>query len=128
MKKTPILILAATFLIIISGVFLFGRGSTNKPSSTPLPAPTSYLYFWGNGCSHCANVEKFLESWAGKDKIKIDKKEVWYNTTNAKEMTQRGVTCGYSQQDLAVPFLVTPEGKCFMGDESIINFFKELTI
>ena len=114
----------ATLIIIFGGIFLFSNQKSTPVAPTPLP--TTYEYFWGNGCPHCAIVEEFLSSWEGRDKVQIDKKEVWSNRQNAALMRERATYCGLPLKNLGVPFLFTPEGKCIGGDEPIIEFFKEL--
>lgn len=124
MKRFGVIIAIVTLAILAGGIYLFSRG--NKPPTVqPL---TNYEYFWGNGCPHCEVVEKFFESWEGKNKVEIEKREVWYNSGNAKAMAARAESCGIAKSDLAVPFLVTPDAKCIMGDEPIINHFKELKL
>ena len=103
---------------------MFSGKEKSQPNQTP--PPSSYEYFWGDGCPHCAVVEEFFQSWGGKDKVQIDKKEVWSNRANATLMRERAQYCGIPLGSLGVPMLFTPEGKCFNGDEPIINFFKEM--
>ena len=45
-----------------------------------IPSIDGYEYYWGDGCPHCKIVADFMETWEGKDKIKITKFEVWNNT------------------------------------------------
>lgn len=116
---------AVTLLIIVGGVFLFSK---ETPKSTPLPLPTSYEYFWGEGCPHCAVVDEFFSTWEGRDKVAIDKKEVWGKAANAKILQERAAYCGIRPSDVGVPFLFTLDGKCLSGDEPIINFFKSLEL
>lgn len=123
MKKFPVIIGAITLLLIVGRAFLFSRPQS-QTSNTPLP--TSYEYFWGDGCPHCANVQAFFDSWDKKDKVSIDKKEVWSNAANARLMQERVKYCGISPSGMGVPFLFTPDGKCLSGDTSIIDFFKSL--
>ena len=117
-------VLLAILVIIIGGVLL----SSKQEKQEPLPLPSSYEYFWGDGCPHCAVVEEFLNSWEKKDLVKIEKKEVWKNAANAKYLEQRAESCGYKPSEIAVPFLFTPEGKCLVGDKPIITFFETLEI
>lgn len=125
MKKIPLLVGFVTLAIIVGGVFFLSK-EKQSPASDYQPSDF-YLYFWGNGCSHCANVEEFLNSWDKKDSTKIDKKEIWYNKANASLMADAtNKTCDIPQNQLAVPLLITPEGKCFMGDTPIIDFLKSL--
>ena len=125
MKKLflPITIII-TLVIIIGGVFLFSKENKSEPP----PLPSTYEFYWGEGCPHCQKVEEFLSSWGGRDKVQIDRKEIWNNRQNASLMRTRATSCGLSVANLGVPFLFTPEGKCLGGDEPIIEFFKGLSL
>ena len=126
MNKTAIIVILATLLIIIGGVFLVSKNSGNNGNNEPLPSPASYEYFWGDGCPHCKNVEDFLSTWEQKDKVQITKYEIWDNTKNAKLMEQRAISCGIKPQGMGVPLLFTPDGKCYSGDQPIIDYFKSI--
>jgi hypothetical protein len=126
MKKFFLPIVGAlTILIIIGGVLLFSK---EPPKSSPLPLPSSYEYFWGDGCPHCEVVEEFFSTWENRDKVKIDKKEVWSSAANAKVLQERASYCGVRPSEVGVPFLFTPEGKCLSGDQPIIDLFKNLDL
>ena len=129
MKKFSIIIAVATISIVALGVFLIGKGSSSKPITYSLPA--NLTYYWGDGCPHCKIVEDFLSTWAppideaGK-KVQIDKREVWNNVANAKELKARYEYCKVPQSQMGVPLLFTPDGRCYSGDTEIINYFKNL--
>lgn len=123
-KKFLFLILLGTVAIIVFGVVLFSKDNSLATSSFSLP--TSYEYFWGEGCPHCANVEEFLETWEKKDEIKIEKKEVNGNEENSNLLVQRATYCKISTYSIGIPFLFTPDGKCISGDTPIIEFLKSL--
>jgi glutaredoxin-related protein len=124
MKKFIIAVVALTVFFAVAGsVFLGGNSSSSTPT-----LPTSYEYFWGEGCPHCANVEEFFSAWEGKDKVSVDKKEVSKNRQNALLMRERAAYCNLPSDNLGVPFLFTPEGKCITGDEPIIEYFKGLNL
>ena len=122
MKKFVVIAVILTLIIIVGGIFLT---SNNYPLSTNL------TYYWGDGCPHCKIVEDFLSTWdpptgeAGK-KIQIDKKEVWSNVANAKELKARYTYCKIPQSEMGVPLLFTPDGKCFSGDTPIIDYLKNI--
>jgi glutaredoxin len=124
-NKTFIGLIAVTLLIIIGGVFFFSKSSSSEPLD-PLPSPTSYEYYWGDGCPHCKNVQDFFDSWEDYDKANIEKYEVWYNKSNQKRMQQRADACKINLQEMGVPLLVTPTGECIGGDTPIIDHFKNL--
>jgi len=113
-----------TVLIIAGGVFLAGRTGEGVEENVALPQ--GYEYFWGDGCPHCAEVQNFFDSWEGYGEANIEKKEAWNNFINAKLMKARAKYCGIPGNKIGVPFLFTPEGECFIGDEPIIDFFENL--
>jgi len=125
MKRFPIIAGLITMLIIVGGIFMFSRKDSSEAGAPP-PNPTGYEYFGGQGCPHCANVEEFLSTWENKDRIELEKKEVYNNPANAQLMRQRANSCGLLSNQVGVPFLFTPEGECVTGDTPIINFFKSL--
>lgn len=123
MKKFTITAVVLTFVIIIGGVFLASKGANSNKS---YPLPTVLIYYWGDGCPHCKIVADFMSSWDKKDTVKMDKKEVWNNASNAKEMQARYTYCGVPQSQMGVPLLFTPDGKCYSGDTPIIDYLKSL--
>lgn len=123
MNKFSIIAILATVTILIAGVFLVSKGQN---SNTNYPLPTDITYYWGDGCPHCKNVEEFISTWDKKDTVKIDKKEVWNNIENAKELKARYEYCKVPQSAMGVPLLVTPDGTCFSGDTPIIDYLKNI--
>jgi len=124
MKRFPLIIGVTTVLIILLGIFLLSRKPGGEPVVNPLPS--NYEYFWGEGCPHCANVTEFLDSWENADKVEVNKKEVYEDKENAALLLSRAQSCNLPNNQIGVPFLFTPEGKCFIGDTPIISFFEQL--
>lgn len=88
-----------------------------------------YLYFYGNWCSHCANVDAYMTSVDGYNKINITKKEVFWDKNNAKEMDEYGTKLWIDPMKLWVPFLVImswDNTDYLIWDEPIINYFKPI--
>jgi glutaredoxin len=85
------------------------------------------IFFYGEGCPHCANVEKFSQDNKVESKVQFEKQEVFNNTQNAYLMTLVATKkCNIPENELGVPFLWDgPDLKCLLGDQDIINFFKE---
>lgn len=125
-NKAILTTVIATIFIVVGGALILSKGSKNTSEVAPSISPNSYKYFYGQGCPHCENVEKFIETWDKKDSISITKMEVWYNNENAKIIAGEAEKCGISKNDLSVPLLVTPDGKCLSGDTSIIDYFKNI--
>lgn len=85
---------------------------------------TPIVFYFGETCPHCKLVEEFIEKNDVKSKVKFSEKEVYHNKDNANEAVAKAALCGIDKKDLGVPFLWDGE-KCYIGDEKIINFFKE---
>jgi glutaredoxin len=115
-------VLILTLLIIGVGVFLATRQAKNS-----LGLPSGYEYYWSTTCPHCAKVQEFMDSWEGTAKISPEKKEI-SSPANSNLLVRRASSCNISVNDIGVPFLFTPEGKCIAGDEPIIEFFKSLNL
>lgn len=85
------------------------------------------ILFYGQGCPHCAKVDEFLKSNKVEDRIKITKREVYYNKDNANLLVEKASVCGLTTNSIGVPFLWkgSDDSKCLVGDADIINFFQE---
>src|SRR3989304_6769618 len=118
----PLVIIVVTVFLIAGGVTAF-----TKKEKQALGLPTNYEYYWSTTCPHCAKVQEFLDSWEGKDKLTLDKKEI-ENFANSTLLIKRASTCNIPTETVGVPFLFTPEGQCLVGDEPIIEFFKGLAL
>ncbi|MFC1726991.1 hypothetical protein ACFL0Y_00540 [Patescibacteria group bacterium] len=98
--------------------------------STPIIAkdfPVIYL-FYGTGCPHCAQVEKYFEDQDLLNKYSVEKKEIYFNRDNAilfnKLLSERGIPT----EAQGVPAVVIGN-KAIVGDKPIIeNFIPEAEI
>jgi len=126
--------LVIIFIAILLSVVIFG--SRNKPavlSEKQIPTQTdntvkkednSIIFFYGNTCPHCADVEKWMEENKVEEKISIIKKEVYDNQQNAQELAKAAESCGLPSDSIGVPFLYT-EGKCYIGTPDIISYLSK---
>ncbi len=126
MKRFPLLVGLVSILIIIGGALIFSNDSDSNSDTTPPNLPDSYEYYWGEGCPHCANVEDFLSAWENRDRVQIDKKEVYKDQGNIDLFKSRAEYCNLPNNQVGVPFLFTPEGECVVGDTPIINLFEQI--
>jgi glutaredoxin len=131
-NKTIILALLLTGVLIFTFVAFAPKKNktqnqpeTNKPT-TQEAQQSQIILFYGQGCPHCAKVEEYIKENKVKEKISFEEKEVYYNQNNAKELGEKAKSCGIDQNEIGVPFLWN-SGKCLIGDQDIINFFKEKT-
>ncbi len=124
-KKLTILILV--LVVIGTGVWYWGASAQSKKQAeqaAATPIKTNIIFFYGQGCPHCADVEKFIADNNIAAKVKYDFVEVWYNQANAKLMMQKAQECGLNQDQIGVPFVYS-QGKCYVGTPDVENFFKQ---
>jgi len=69
-------------------------------------------------------VEEYIKENNINDKISFAQKEVYYNQNNAKELEAKAKICELPTDSIGVPLLWDGE-KCLIGDQDIINFFKQ---
>jgi hypothetical protein len=118
MKKKYILFFIATFLAIAGGIFYLNYLSR--------PVDNKLIFYYGKGCPHCANVEKYFDEGGVRKKISFLEKEVYYDKNNSLELQGKAQACGIPLNDVGVPFLWDSQNsKCLVGDVEIIDFFKQ---
>ncbi len=154
MKKF-IYALIVIVIVVIAGILIY-RATTNKNSSNSTTAASSEpaslvsgdiampdaiaTIYYGNGCPHCANLEKWLQdnkylpsgatinqadvdSWVASAKVKFNIKEVWYNSTNSAELSAKATSLGIADDKVGVPFLYdSVNNKSYIGEVDIENF------
>lgn len=162
MKKF-IYALVVIIIVVIAGILIY-RGTKNKTSTdttnttnTTTSQPASLVsgdiampnavatIFYGNGCPHCTNMEKWLQdngylptgskidqaaidAWIAKAKVKFNMKEVWYNSTNSAELTADATKLGLASSSVGVPFLYdSVNNKSYIGETDIEAFLNSQT-
>lgn len=113
-------------IIVIGIIVLFGGLMLAKNYSLRKIADNRQIFFYGEGCPHCLNVEKFVAENKVEEKFKFEKLEVFNNQDNLALMLQYTKKCGL-EGDAAMGVPVYWDGQsaqCFSGDEPIINFLK----
>lgn len=87
-----------------------------------------YILFYGNGCPHCAKVERFAkENWLSQ-KFDFVFKEVYFNKNNLLELQWYLDKLNLDSSQIGVPFLViNNENECSYINWStpIIDFFQK---
>lgn len=118
------LVVIFTAILILFGGYFF-IANNNKPKENPVKT-NEIILFYGNTCPHCKIVDEFLTKNKNiEEKIKIEKKEVYENRTNAQDLEAKALICGQdTSSGVAVPFLYF-KGECTIGDTPIINFLTE---
>lgn len=117
-KKFKLKDILGTLAFVFVLIFIFFYFKKTKP-----------IYFWSEVCPECKVVEDFLkENKTIQEKLfkekKIEKKEVSFNPKNARELTLIARKCGINSKEIPVP-LVWDGKKCIIGNEAVIEFFKQ---
>ena len=87
-----------------------------------------YVFFYGNGCQHCAKVEKFFDEHDVTKHFDIEFKEVYFDKDNIKDFMTYVDKLGLDSSKVGVPFLVINSGAdCtyLNGDAPIIDYFTQ---
>ena len=122
MKKNMAIIFVV-IAVIVAGLWFWA--SSEQEKNAPQTAVTSdIIFFYGQECPHCKDVEKFLADNDVASKVKFDSLEVWHNTANSNLLLQKAEECGISKDKAGVPFLYA-KGKCYVGTPDVENFFKQ---
>lgn len=79
------------------------------------------IFFYGFSCSHCAKVEKYMESIDFAQKVNLEKREVYLNQKNAALFNQFCEQAGIPTNERGVPLLVWGD-EYSVGDTPIISF------
>lgn len=82
------------------------------------------VFYYGNTCPHCKDVEEWFKANKVEEKIKFTQKEVYDDAQNAAELNQVAASCGMDTSSIGVPFLYA-EGKCLVGSPDIIKYFSD---
>jgi len=137
MKYRSILSLSLFIIVAFFALFILSEKRNGRSSDVNVPeslsqrhdnetsiAVNDIILFYGDGCPHCALVEKYVAENGVAAKIPFVKKEVYYNDKNAEELAAKAKICGLPTDSIGVPFL-WDGSNCFVGDQDIIDFFKE---
>ena len=128
-KKVIIPTILFIVVFIFSLVVLLQNKENNLPNNNITQdnqqiEQSQIILFYGDGCPHCAIVEEYIKENNINDKISFAQKEVYYNQSNAKELEAKAKICELPTDSIGVPLLWDGE-KCLIGDQDIINFFKQ---
>jgi glutaredoxin len=125
MKKVFIYIGLSVLIIILIFLLLSKDSKSDKNTKDGLRTNPSaeIIFFYGDGCPHCAVVEKYIKDNGVDQKIDFQTKEVYYNKANAEELGKKAEACGINTNEIGVPFL-WDGSKCLIGDQDIVDFFK----
>ena len=118
MKKIVMLIISVFFFTSISNAEI-------APEDTSWDW-NSYIYYYWQGCTHCAKLDNFLDKTDAYNRLNIEKKEVYFDNTNRSEMLQACTRMWINESDSWVPFVLVTTGSweelALFWDTDIINY------
>ncbi|MDD3434743.1 MAG: hypothetical protein PHD96_02350 [Candidatus Pacebacteria bacterium] len=103
-------------LFIIPLVFVFAIFAHAEENS-------KIYFFYGTGCPHCAQVEKFFEDEKLFNTYSVDKREIYFNRDNAILFNDILDRLNIPNNERGVPTAVIGD-KVLVGDKPIIENFK----
>lgn len=107
----------ATLLVVSPVVHL-----QTTPTLEALGAQEKIIYFYGNGCPHCADVDAYFKSEDIYSKYNIEKREIYSNGQNAILFNQVMDELGVPTRQRGVPTILIGD-KTLVGGASIISNF-----
>jgi|GEM_PF-530679 glutaredoxin len=99
---------------------------TIADKSAPVSAGMDAVLYYSESCPHCKIVEEYIETNHVGEKIKFAQKEISQTAENREDFIAKAGGCGIAKENMGVPMLYL-SGKCYLGEQEIINFFKEKT-
>lgn len=122
MNKAVIFIIFCIAVAVLTLVLIFANKKSDDIGTTER---TDRVFYYGSTCPHCKIVEEFAKDNNVKSKYNYSEKEVYGSKTNAQELIKRGRECGLDEKDIGAVPLLWDSGVCYLGDQPIINYFKE---
>jgi glutaredoxin len=122
-KKIVWTTVIVSLVMVILGYIVIDSLSKKK-TPVNLPQKNSLVLYYGLTCPHCKEVEEWMKKNKVDEKIKIEKKEVWYNQENAAELQEVAKFCGLDPTSIGVPFLWADK-KCYIGTPDVERILAE---
>jgi hypothetical protein len=125
-------VLSTIIVIIFAGFLFWALQSGVFSGTTATPLPVGPLLFYSPDCSHCKIVEDYIIQNKIDEKVKYARLEVPFGTrtspqleSNAKLAIQLAQGCKLDVTNgISIPLLYDGKGKCLLGQDEVINFFK----
>lgn len=129
MGKKEIVIGILIFALFIGATYAvswFSRPSAATSSVSVTFNKKAFIYFWGNTCPHCKELNDWMkENKITPEKLKMQKLEVYDNQKNAALMNKAAEVCGIPSTQVGVPFVYN-NGKCYIGTDQVKEHFEQI--
>ena len=111
-------------ILFVLGAVFAPEASSPQSSDDEGNPDASVVYYYGDGCPACAQVQKYFDENNVIFGENLAKKEVWNNSSNSRELSEKAQQCNIATQDVGVPFLWM-DGECLIGVDKVIGYFDE---
>lgn len=92
-----------TLILVLLGLMI----STTSTVKAQGSGQVEIIYFWGDGCPHCAEAKPFLDRLEDDyPNVKITRYEVWYNAANQVLYKNKADALKVPEGGRGVPFIV----------------------
>ena len=123
-KKLILTTVLISLVILILGYIIVDSLNKKNQITVKVPPKNSIVYYYGLTCPHCQELDKWIKENKIEEKVKFEKKEVWYNRENAAELQKVAQFCGLDPSSIGVPFLWA-DGKCYIGTPDVEKILSE---
>jgi hypothetical protein len=125
--KFKLLLGLVVFLIIFIFAFLaFLQNNESEIVLTEREGDNVIIFFTGDNCIHCKDVEDYIENHDILDKLDLVIREVYNNIENAKLFEEKFDLCSPQPRDYGVP-LLWDNKFCLVGPIEIINYLENIS-
>lgn len=124
MKAYQTFIMIGVFILILIGTLIFLAQQESEKEIAVLDE--NIVLFYGDGCPHCEDLEKFIEEKDISNKMDFLRLEVWNDQVNKNMMDDALARCEIDPRTAGVPFLFA-RGECYKGTPNIESFFTRET-
>lgn len=103
--------------------------SSSGSNSDSIIENTTYTYYYWQWCWYCANVDEYMNSVDGYEKLDIEKKEIYYNDKNREDMLADAQKLWLDPNSIWVPFLIIKSEdnrETLTWDKPVISYFENI--
>jgi glutaredoxin len=117
-KITPILLKVVLLSLLFA--LVLGGGTTSAHAQDQNAGSLEIIFFWGEGCPHCAQAEPFLKDLQARyPYVKITAYEVWYDPDNQALYQKMADQYQVPEGGRGVPFII-------IGDRYWMGYNEEI--
>ena len=121
MKKVLLWVVLA-FVIIVVGYFTWQKIIFNRQPDAIAEDNSSIIFFYGQECPHCQEVEKYIAEHQLDQKVTFSKREVYHNRANVNLLIKREKECNLDEKEIGAVPMLWSAGKCYVGGNEVENF------